>query len=56
MFFGKDFSVPVIQDVKIDSPAYKAGLKKGDQILNINDKKLQALQKFLNQLLYLKLI
>jgi regulator of sigma E protease len=43
MFFGKDFSVPVIQDVKIDSPAHKAGLKKGDQILNINDKKITSI-------------
>ena len=43
MFFGKDFSVPVIQDVKIDSPAYKAGLKKGDQILIINDKKINSI-------------
>ena len=40
MFFGKDFSVPVIQDVKIDSPADKAGLKKGDQIIGINNKKI----------------
>jgi len=43
MFFGKDFSVPVIQDVKIDSPAYKSGLKKGDQIVTINDKKITSI-------------
>ena len=43
MFFGKDFSVPVIQDVKVDSPAYKAGLKKGDQITSINDKTINSI-------------
>jgi regulator of sigma E protease len=43
MFFGKDFSVPVIQDVKVDSPAYKAGLKKGDQIITINDKTISSI-------------
>ncbi|CAO6130970.1 COG0750 Predicted membrane-associated Zn-dependent proteases 1 [Candidatus Pelagibacterales bacterium] len=43
MFFGKDFSVPVIQDVKVDSPAYKAGLKKGDQIIIINDKTISSI-------------
>jgi len=43
MFFGKDFSVPVIQDVKIESPAYKAGLKKSDQIVTINDKKITSI-------------
>ncbi len=43
MFFGKDFSVPVIQDVKVDSPAYKAGLKKGDQIITINDKTINSI-------------
>jgi len=43
MFFGKDFSVPVIKDVKIDSPAYKAGLKKSDQIVTINDKKITSI-------------
>jgi regulator of sigma E protease len=43
MFFGKDFSVPIIQDVKVDSPAYKAGLKKGDQITSINDKTINSI-------------
>ena len=43
MFFGKDFSVPVIQDVRVDSPAYKAGLKKGDQIITINDKTISSI-------------
>ena len=42
-FFGKDFSVPVIQDIKVDSPAYKAGLKKGDQITSINDKTINSI-------------
>ena len=43
MFFGKDFSVPIIQDVKVDGPAYKAGLKKGDQITSINDKTINSI-------------
>jgi regulator of sigma E protease len=43
MFFGKDFSVPVIQEVKIDSPAYKAGLKSGDQIVSIDNKKITSI-------------
>ena len=45
MFFGKDFSVPVIQDVKIDSPAYKAGIKKGDQIIRINDQTITSMME-----------
>ncbi len=45
MFFGKDFSVPVIQDVKIDSPADKAGLKKGDQIIKINEQKITSMME-----------
>jgi len=43
MTVGKDFSVPIIQDVKIDSPAYKAGLKKNDQIVAINDTKISSI-------------
>jgi regulator of sigma E protease len=43
MFFGKDFSVPVIQDVKVDSPAFKAGLKKGDQIISVNNKTINSI-------------
>jgi len=43
MVYGKDFSVPVIQDVKNDTPAFKAGLKKGDQIIFINDKEIKSI-------------
>ena len=43
MFFGKDFSVPVIQDVKIYSAAYKAGIKKCDQIIRINDQTITSM-------------
>ena len=30
MFIGKDFTPAVVQDVQIDGPAYKAGIKKND--------------------------
>ena len=34
MFIGKDFTPAVVQDVQIDGPAYKAGIKKNDIIKN----------------------
>ena len=43
MVFGKDFSIPVIKDVRIDGPAYKAGLKINDQIISINNKKINSI-------------
>jgi regulator of sigma E protease len=52
MFFGKDFSVPVIQDVKVDSPAFKAGLKKGDQIISVNNKTINSITE-VSQSIYL---
>ena len=42
-FVGKDFTPAVINEVKKDSPAYIAGLKKNDLILSIDDQKVNSI-------------
>ena len=43
IFVGKDFTQPKIEEVTINSPAEKAGLKKNDIIIGINDNKVESI-------------
>tara|TARA_A100000164_G_scaffold364910_1_gene383816 strand:+ start:399 stop:1514 length:1116 start_codon:yes stop_codon:yes gene_type:complete len=43
MFAGKDFTPAQIQQVQNNSPAYTAGIKSGDVILSINNKKVSSI-------------
>jgi len=43
MLVGKDMTPAIVNDVKIDSPAYIAGFKKNDKILYIEKKKVQSI-------------
>ena len=43
MFIGKDFTPPVINEIKRDSPAEIAGLKKNDMILEIDGNKVESI-------------
>ena len=43
MFAGKDFTPPKIEEVIINSPAEKAGLKKNDIIIGINNYKVESI-------------
>ena len=43
MFAGKDFTPAQIQEVQKDSPAYSSGIKSGDVILSINNKKVSSI-------------
>ena len=43
MFSGKDFTPAKIDEVILDSPAEKAGLKKNDIIIGIDDKKIESI-------------
>ena len=43
MFAGKDFTPAQINEVQKDGPAYTAGIKDGDLILKINNKKVNSL-------------
>ena len=43
MFVGKDFTPAKIDEVSIDSPAEKAGLKKNDIIIGINNNKIESI-------------
>ena len=45
MFAGKDFTPAVISEVQNDSPAYVAGFKKNDQILLIDNKKVDSIMQ-----------
>ena len=45
MFSGKDFTSAVINEVQIDSPAHIAGFKKDDQILLIDNKKVDSIMQ-----------
>ena len=42
-FVGKDFTTAVINEVKKDSPAYVAGLKKNDIIISIDNQKVKSI-------------
>ncbi len=43
IFVGKDFTQPKIEEVTINSPAEKAGLKKNDIIVGINNNKVESI-------------
>ena len=43
MFAGKDFTPAQINEVQINSPAQSAGIKSGDLIVSINDKKVSSI-------------
>ena len=43
MFVGKDFTPAKIEEVAIESPAEKAGLKKNDIIIGINNNKIESI-------------
>ncbi len=43
MFVGKDFTPAQIKEVQKDGPAYVAGIKAGDVIKSIDNKKIQSL-------------
>jgi len=45
MFIGKDFTPAKIDQVSIDSPAEKAGLKKNDVIVGIDDNKVLSIRE-----------
>jgi len=42
MFVGKDMTPAIVDEVKIDSPAFIAGMKKNDEIISIDNKKIQS--------------
>ena len=41
MLFWFSVTKPIISEVELNSPAYDAGLKEGDIILEVNDKKVE---------------
>ena len=43
MFVGKDFTPAIINEVQVDSPAYKAGIQKNDKIISIDNNKVQSI-------------
>ena len=43
MFFGKDMTPAVINEVKENSPAFSAGLKKNDKIISIDNNKVESI-------------
>ena len=43
MFSGKDFTPAQLNEVQKDGPAYSAGIKTGDLILSINQKKVNSI-------------
>ena len=43
IFVGKDFTQPKIEEITINSPAEKAGLKKNDIIIGINNNKVESI-------------
>lgn len=47
---GKTYTPPIVGEVLKDSPAEKAGLKKGDEILELNGKKIKSFEDLLFEL------
>ena len=45
MVTGKDFSKPQVHSIQENSPAFEAGIKKGDIILEINNNKIESTRK-----------
>jgi len=45
MFSGKDFTPAQINEVELNSPAYQAGIKSGDVILSIDNKKVESIME-----------
>ena len=45
MFAGKDFTPAQIQEVQSESPAYVAGIKSGDVIQSINERKVKSIME-----------
>ena len=45
MFVGKDFTQPKIDKITVNSPAEKAGLKKNDIIIAIDDNKVLSIRE-----------
>lgn len=43
MFVGKDFTPAVVDEVKDNSPAFIAGMKKSDKIISIDNKKVESI-------------
>ena len=43
MFVGKDFTPAVVAEVKINSPAYVAGIQKNDKIISIDTNEVQSI-------------
>ena len=43
MFIGKDTTPAIIDEVQNDSPAFVAGFKKGDQIISIDNNKVESI-------------
>jgi len=43
MFVGKDLTPAVVNEVQVDSPAYVAGIQKSDQIISIDNNKVQSI-------------
>ena len=50
MFVGKDFTPAKIKEVQKDGPAYVAGIKSGDIIVSIDNKKIQSLLEVSQQI------
>ena len=46
MFFGKNYTAPIIGNIEENSPAEKAGMKKNDKILFMNGNKINLLKMY----------
>ena len=45
IFIGKDMTPAVVNDVKVDGPAYVAGIKKNDKIILIDGNKVESIMQ-----------
>ena len=52
VFFGKNFTAPVIGKINKDSPAYNSKLRVGDKIIEINQKQIESFEEIYNLLDY----